>query len=145
MLKFKPEDFEEYKSWYKDVNLAKELGPMDKEWLNAVLKEKDGQEYSAFNKENLVAVVGIKFPNTEHPYYFITDIAVKPSLKNQRIGSQVLQKLIELHTLKHVRSWQTVVNVRNVEAKLFLERNGWICKTEVPDEHGMITFELYKR
>jgi len=98
LLKFKPEDFEEYKSWYKDVNLAKELGPMDKEWLNAVLKEKDGQEYSAFNKENLVAVVGIKFPNTEHPYYFITDIAVKPSLKNQGIGSQVLQKLIELHT-----------------------------------------------
>ena len=142
ILKFKTEDFEEYKSWYKDSDLNKELGPMDQEWLDYVLKEKDGREYSVFSGGKLVAVAGIKFPDSKHPYYFITSIAVKPSFKRQGIGSQVLQYLMKLHPLKSRQFWKAVINIRNIKARSFLEKNGWICKSEKPDEHGMITFEL---
>ena len=140
--KFKAKDFKEYKSWFQDADLNRELGPMDQEWIDYTLKEKDGQTYGVFSKGKLVAVAEVKFPNPEHTYYVITSIAVKPSLRKKGIGSQVLQELVKLHSLKKNQYWKAFVNTKNKTAKLFLEKNAWICESEIPDEHGIITFEL---
>lgn len=142
---FTTKDFSEYKAWYEDAELNKRLGPMDDQWLDHVLHETDGCEYSVFRGKELVAVVGIKFPDPTHPAYYITDFAIKPHLRNQSIGSSVLRALIKLHKRKPGQSWKAFVDVRNSGAKSFFEKNGWICASETPDEHGMLTLEVVGR
>jgi ribosomal protein S18 acetylase RimI-like enzyme len=88
----------------------------------------------------LVAVVGIKLPNDQDSDYFITDLAVKPGLRAQGIGSRTLDKLFELHPLKPDQKWRAFVDVDNPKAKAFLEKNKWLCDSETSDEHGMFRF-----
>jgi len=138
--KFKAEDFTEYRSWYKDALLNRELGPMDDEWLEHVLKETDGCEYSIFRDNELIAVVGIKYPVEKYPDYYLTDFAIKPDSRDQGIGSAVLEELMRLHPLKPRQSWKAVVNVRNTKAAAFFKKNGWSV-ADKPDEHGMLALQ----
>lgn len=139
-LKFKAEDFSEYKSWYKDAFLNRELGPINNKWLEHVLKETDGCEYSVFRGNELVAVVGIKYPTEKYPDYYLTDLAMKPDLRNQGIGSEVLNELMRLHPLKSRQSWKAVVNVRNIKAAGFFKKHGWTVSNK-PDEHEMLAMQ----
>ncbi|MBI3336260.1 GNAT family N-acetyltransferase [Candidatus Peregrinibacteria bacterium] len=136
---FRVEDFPEYKSWYDDAELNKRLGPMDDEWLSHIMSERDGCEYSIFRDRELVAVTGLTFPTIEHPYYIVTDLAIKPHLRDQGIGSAILHELMRLHALQPGQSWKVFVDIKNPKAKLFFEKNGWICESETPDKHGMLT------
>lgn len=136
--KFTAEDFPEYKAWYEDAELNMRLGPMDDAWLDHILTENNGCQYSVFCEKELIAVIGILFPNPEHPAYYITDFAIKPALRNQGIGSEVLLELVKLHPLKRGETWRMFIDERNPRAKIFFERNGWNCVSEIPDEHGMV-------
>ena len=111
--KFRREDFLEYKSWYEDADLNTHLGPMDEEWLEYVMKETDGCQYSVFGDKELIAVVGIKFPNAQHPAYYITDFAMKPSLRSQGIGSELLTELTKRHPLIPGQTWKAFVHIQN--------------------------------
>ncbi|MBI5156355.1 GNAT family N-acetyltransferase [Candidatus Peregrinibacteria bacterium] len=144
LAKFKEADFPEYKSWYKDADLNLRLGPMDDEWLEHVTKATDGSQYSFFRDEELIAVVGIKFPNNQYPAYYITDFAMKPGLRGQGIGTEVLSELIKQHVLEPDQTWRAFIDVKNPKAKIFFEKNGWACTTNEPDEHGMFMLELKK-
>ena len=134
--KFKAQDFPEYKSWYQDEELNRQLGPMDEEWLNAVLTEKDGIQYSIFHNENLVAVVGIKYPMKNYPFYCITDIAVHPQQKRKGIASHIIQQLIQLHPLKKGETWRAYVTPDNKSAQAFFDRMSWQQIT--PEEEALI-------
>src|SRR5262249_55078432 len=108
--KFTRADFPEYKSWFMDPELNRQLGPMDDEWLEYVLNEQDGAQYTIFRDDEIVAVLGILLPDERRPDYYITDLAVKPSLRGQRIGSGTLQKLFELLPLKPGQKWRAFVS-----------------------------------
>jgi len=140
--KFVREDFPEYQSWYADADLNEQLGPMetDDEWLYYVLSEWNGIEYSVFRDGALVAVLGIVFPDDEHPSYYITDLAVKPGLRRQGIGTEALKTLFALHPLKAGQMWKTYVAAKNPRVRVLLERSGWICETETPSESGMLPY-----
>ncbi len=112
---------------------------MDQEWLDCVMAETNGYHYSVFLEGELVAVLGIKFPDSKHPDFHLTDITVKPDLRNKGIGSQVLDELLKRHLLKPGQSWKTVVNINNPKAKSFFEKNGWVCVSKRPDKNSMIT------
>jgi len=139
--KFLGADFSKYKSWYKDAELNMRLGPMDDDWLKNVMDEQNGYQYSVFLDKELVAVIGILFPDTKHPAYYITDFAIKPNLRNKGFGSKILKEVIRKHSLKLGQTWKTFVNIKNPKAKLFFERNGWISSKE-PDKDDMYTLEL---
>lgn len=145
LSKFAEEDFPEYRSWYDDAELNLRLGPMDDEWLECVLNETDGRQYSVFEDEELVAVIGVTFPAADHPACFITDLAVKPSRRRHGIGSRVLAELMTLHRLEPGQTWNAVVDVKNAGARRFLEKNGWRCVTPTPDAHGMLALEIAGR
>jgi len=114
---------------------------MDEEWLEAVLTEIDGCQYSVFDVKQLVAVVGIKFPSEKYPAYYITDVAVHPQLRGEGIGKAVLRQLERLHPLVKDQTWRAWVATDNPKAKHFFEKNGWQQKGR-PDEHGMYLMEL---
>ena len=142
---FKTDHFTEYRSWYEDSDLNKTLGPLDQEWLDCVLKQENGCQYSVFDESELVAVVGIDFPDSKHPIYFISDIAVKPSLRERGIGSQTIDDLIEMHKLKPGQSWVASVDEKNPRAKSFFEKKGWVAKSETPNQHGMLELRFSKQ
>ncbi len=115
---------------------------MDAEWLKHILQETSSCEYSVFCGNELVAVVGITFPNADHAEYVISDFAIKPSLRNAGIGSLVLERLLKVHVLKPNESWIAFIDIKNPRAKNFFEKNGWLCESEQSDEHGMLTMKL---
>ena len=115
---------------------------MDNKWLDHVMTATDECQYSVFCDKELVAVVGIIFPDAKHPSYYITDFALKPHLRNQGIGSEVLKELMNLHILKPGQSWKTFIDKRNPKAKSFFEKHSWICLTKTPDKHGMFTLKF---
>ena len=139
--KFRLEDYTEYKSWYENQTIREHLGtPPDKEWLAYILKGKDGAEYSFFEKGTLVAVIGIVFPDKEHPHLYITDIAVNPKIQRQGIGEKVLNKLVETHPIKIGQSYMAFVDIKNNTAQAFFKKLGWLCANSVPDNDNMLTF-----
>ncbi len=137
---FREADFPEYKSWYEDADLHARLGPMDDEWLTHVMKKEDGLQYSVFLDGALIAVIGLLLPNERHPAYYITDVAVKPSLRSKGVGSEILQQFMVWHGSETCRTWRAFVDARNSQAKAFFERNGW-SSSDAPDEHGMWLLE----
>lgn len=141
---FAAADFPEYASWYEDVELNERLGPMDEAWLEAVLHVKDGCTYAVFREKELVAVIGITFPDAEHPAYHITDFAVKPNIRNRRIGSRALDELLNMHGRDEVRTWRAFVDAKNEKAASFFERNGWTRMSKKPDTDGMIMLEYLR-
>ena len=140
--KFKNDDFSEYKSWYVDLELNKRLGPMNNMWLDHVMNATGGCQYSVFHNKKLIAVVGIIFPDAKHSSYYITDFALKPHLRNQGIGSEVLKEMMNSHPLKSGQSWKAFIDERNPKAKSFFEKNGWSCLSKTTDKHGMFTLEF---
>jgi len=149
---FVMEDFSEYLSWYEDHDVNKQLGPVkeDDEWLTYLLDqhngltEFDGCTYSVFQNKELVAVIGIEFPDKVHPTYGLSSIAIKPSLRRMGIGKRVLDKLLKLHPLKEGEYWIASVGDENPKAKLFFEYNGWKCVAEPPENNNMFLFEYRK-
>ena len=141
---FEEKDFPEYRSWYEDAELDKRLGPMNEDWLKHIRHEADGCQYSVFRDDELVAVVGIKYPTEQYTYYCITDLAIKPSLRGQGIGSEVLKGLMSHPDLQEQKMWRSYVDERNPKAKAFLQKNGWICIGDSPDEHGMWIFSIVR-
>ena len=114
---------------------------MDNKWLDHVMQERGGHQYSVFLGKDLIAVIGILLPNAEHPACYITDFAIKPDRRNQGIGSQILMELLKLHTLKPGEMWRAFIDERNPRAKTFFEKNGWKCVSEIPDKHGMLMMD----
>jgi GNAT superfamily N-acetyltransferase len=143
LRRFTKDDFAEYRSWYANGELDRHLGPApDQTWLDHVLSEVDGAQLSFLRDEELVAVVGVNFSNSSNPFYTITDLAVKPSLRGQGIGSDALTPTLKFFALETGESWQAFVDARNPGAKTFFEKLGWYGKEQVPDEHGMFRLAL---
>ena len=112
-------------------------------WLEPVLNNNpEGCEYSVFIDQKMVAEVGILLPNSDNPSFFITNLAVKPQLRNQGIGSAVLKELVQLHPLKVGQSWKAYVDADNLMAIAFLKKNGWQRLSNMADESNMHDFEF---
>lgn len=137
---FREDHFQEYQSWFTDIELNKRLGPIDKDWLDHVLNEENGRQYAFTDGKKLVAVAGIILPNGLHDYYTLTDMAVCPKFKNQGLGSKVLKQLIEMYHSEN-KSWKAHVDHDNEAAIQFFKKNGW-SSDHTLDNENMICFIL---
>ena len=140
--RFHPSDFEEYLSWFADPELDQHLGPMEANdpWLNYVMSNQEGTDFAVYKDGEMVAEIGLLFPNEENPAYYITNLAVKPELRRQGIGSLVLSAIIILYPLQRGVSWRCFVHKNNHKTRAFLEKNQWTGQNEFPDEEGFIEF-----
>ncbi len=112
----------------------------DDEWLNHVLRETMGKEFSFFMGEELIAVVGILFPTQNEQAFYITDFAVKPNQQGKGVGSAVLTYLLSLHKVETVKIWKVYVNKRNKLAQKFFEKNKW-DHIDTPPEKEMLQMQ----
>ena len=140
--RFHPDYFEEYRSWFADPELDQQLGPMEENdpWLEYVMSNQEGTDFAVFRDGEMVAEIGLLFPNEENPAYYITHLAVKPELRGQGIGSLVLSAIIVLYPLQRGVSWRCFVHKNNHKTRFFLEKNKWKCQNEFPDEEGFLAF-----
>lgn len=138
--KFEAEHFPEYQSWYEDPELNRHLGPMDHVWLDDMLEEPHGREFSVFRGEELVAVVRVYYPDPD-PFYYISEFAVKPGLRKQGIGSLVLEHLMETLPLANRYSWRALVHDNNQAARTLFEKHGFVSTFASPEDDGMHYYE----
>ena len=149
---FNKEDFSEYLSWFQDAELNKQLGPMEPndEWLTYTLNQQvglqdsEGYTYSVFRHEELVAVIAFDYPTEAVRAYYISSLAVKPKKKGIGIGTQDLQKIMELHPPTHAIDWIAFIQRNNPKAKLFFEKNGWECISDATNKTDMWSFAFRK-
>ncbi len=137
---FRAEDFAEYASWFSDPALNTHLGPMDQAWLDATLAQTNGTTYRALDGKEFVGVIGIVFPNEKFPFYVITELATKPSLRRSGIGSDILNALFALHPLAPGEHWEVYIDDKNDTAKSFFAARGWKAMSPA-NEAGMVTYE----
>ncbi len=133
---FGKEHFEDYKSWFEDAHLNQALGGIDEEWLSHVLYDKEGVELAVMQDDSLVAVVGVVLPKTNHNFYTITNMAVKPGMTRRGLGSLILARLLNLYVLKPGEYWGAYVEYSNIKAQRFFEKNNW----KRIDEDDMIRY-----
>lgn len=137
---FHQDHFKEFKSWSCDAEFHRRLGPINDEWLNFVINEKSGRQYSVFDDGKLVAVVGIVLPDDMHNFYVLTDLSVSPLLKSKGIGSSALKKVLEIYQ-NDIKPWKTYIEIDNEAAIRLFKKNGWTTNGEI-DENSMICFNL---
>lgn len=143
ILKFQTKDFSEYQSWYKDALLQKHLGSTpDLEWLEYVLAETGGCQYSFFENNLLVGVLGVVFPDSKHPHLYITDIAVNPKFRQLGIGAKMLSHFIKKHPLKREQFYIAYVDIKNEPAQSFFKKLGWQLDNKIPNKDEMLTFKF---
>jgi ribosomal protein S18 acetylase RimI-like enzyme len=135
---FSADDWSWVQEWFQDTLRDRELGPMDTDWLDVVLSERNGVQLVATVQTKPVALVGCLWGTDQHPSHYITDIAVAPSLRGQRLAPQVLQQVIAWSGHPPTAKWTGFVNPRNFQAQSVLRKDLW---QEVGTSDGMLQFE----
>ena len=138
LRKFSADDWIWVQEWFRDPLLDRELGPMDTDWLEAVLAESNGVQFVATIQSEPVCLIGCVWGNDQHPSHFITDIAVAPSLRGQGLASPILQQVLDWPGHPPIAKWTAFVNPRNAAAQSLLRKCLW---QEVGTSDGMIQFE----
>jgi RimJ/RimL family protein N-acetyltransferase len=139
--RFQREDYPEYAAWFVDPELNREMGPMDEEWLNAILaeQEEEGITWAVFRDGEFVAVVETKFDPEKVLPAAITALAVKPSLRRQGIAKATLQKVLTDHRLKGLGSHICYIHQDNAASRLLCADAGFVAVSE-PNLHGYIEY-----
>jgi GNAT superfamily N-acetyltransferase len=145
LKRFQREYYAEYVSWFADPELNRHLGPMEQAWLDAVLSQPEsaGVTWAVFRSTELVAVVETIFDPERRLPAAITAIATKPSLRQQGIGTTVLQKILSLHKSKGIVEHVTYVSIHNSSGRRCVEKAGFVPVMAEPDERGYIEFRHY--
>lgn len=142
LKRFQQEHYAEYASWFADPELKRHLGPIDQEWLDAVLSQPEsaGVTWAVFRHRELVAVVETVFDPENNLRAAITAIAVKPSLRRQGIGTSVLRLILSLHKSKGIAEHVAYISLQNLGGQRWATRAGFVPVTSEPDERGYIEF-----
>ena len=137
LRKFTRTDNVEYSSWFADRSMNRYLGPAwSSKELDQIFKEEPGSVLSVFHLSELIGVVSLALPNTEQSSYGITGVAVKPQKQRQGFGAKILLALQNYYKTSHGQEWMGFVNVSNVLAQQFMEKQGW--------EKGDVENEMYR-
>lgn len=140
--RFQQEDYPEYAAWFIDPELNRRLGPMDQEWLDAVLTEPEsaGITWAVLRDAELVAVVETVFDHQNHKPAGITAMAAKPSLRRQGIGTAVLRQILSQHQSRGIAEHVAYIAIDNLAGQRCIERVGFVPVSTEPNEHGFIEY-----
>lgn len=137
---FQQADFPEYAAWFADPELERWLGPLDDEWLAAVVSERpsDGITWLVLDGETPVAVVEtVTYPENT-ALAAITGLAVKPDRRGQGVGTAVLHEVLALHRRAGRLEHLAYIHKDNRAAQKTFERAGFVRVT--PNGEGYLEF-----
>lgn len=134
-------DFEEYRRWYEDPELNERLGPMDDEWLEAVMADREGAECVCLDNGRMVAVVGLAV-DPEQEAWVISDIAVDPALRRQGLGRRAIEAVLAQPQFDIRSTWLAYVVPDNPAAHHFFTSLGWSETRKPTSRDEMYCFRL---
>jgi RimJ/RimL family protein N-acetyltransferase len=140
--RFEREHYPEYKSWFSDPYLNRQLGPMDEDWLDAVLSElpSEGATWAVFRGNEMVAVLECVFDPSRKLPAGITALATKPALRQGGIGTAVLQTILVRHSGQGIAEHIAYISIGNKAGQRCFEKSGFLLFTSEPDENGYIEY-----
>lgn len=112
--------------WFRDPWLNKELGPIDREWLDHVLTETSGVELVAEIDRQPVGLIGITWGTSEHPFHAVTDLAIAPPLRKRGLGGRVLKAAMQWPGHPKKNQWVTFTAKDNDPPARLLISMGWV-------------------
>ncbi|OBC12092.1 acetyltransferase [Mycobacterium sp. 852013-50091_SCH5140682] len=118
-------DWQWVEQWFRDVELDQRLGPLDEEWLEHVLSDREGVQLVVESVSGTpVALVGCAWDPAgfEHG---ITDLAVCPWTRRTGIGQRALKSVLEWHGHPPATRWVAFVDPDNHAAQAFFSAIGW--------------------
>lgn len=122
--------------WFRDDAINAALGPLDQEWLDAVLSDEGTVQLVVETEGTPVGLVGIAWdPNGDA--HVITDIAVTPRTRRRGLGKTVLAAATAWPQHPRARGWVAFVDPSNRGARAFFEAIGWASEGL---EDGMYRF-----
>lgn len=139
--RFQREYYLEYASWFSDPELNYQLGPMDEDWLSAVLdqEEDEGITWAIFLNLEMVGVVETWFDPQKRLPVGITGIAVKPAGRRQGLAKAILEKLLWNHYSRGIQSHCAYIKKNNEASRHLFEGLGFKAVSE-PDNNGFIEY-----
>lgn len=123
--RFVEADFPVYQAWFANEQLHRQLGPVDEEWLTHVLTDVEGEQWSFFVDDELVAVVGL-VPDQDNNAWVISDFAVDPARRRQGWGRRAWETLLALPARMQRINWRAYVAADNLQAQAFFDALGWL-------------------
>lgn len=126
-----------------DPVLSKYLGSVDQEWLNHVLEDHEGEEWSVIENSTLIGVVGVVLPTATNNYFTITNMAVCPNLRNKGYGKTILQLLFTQYFDHETKKFVCYVDASNSLAQQFFLKNNWSVNFQIV-ENEMVLFSKYQ-
>lgn len=140
--RFGRDDFAEYAAWFVDPELDRWLGPMDEEWLEAVLSEgaSEGTTWAVFREAMLVAVVETWSHPSNRSLAAITGLAVKPGLRRQGLGGAVLRETLAVNQRRGRFEHLAYIHGNNGTAQECFKRAGFVSSTMTPNGEGHLEF-----
>lgn len=119
--------------------MDRRLGPMDDDWLKAVLAEDPPRQFTVRDDGRLVAVCGVVPPGPGHPEMHLSDVCVSPQLRRRGIAARTLVALRDHLAEAGAGGWTCVVDAGNVPAIALMRRDGW-RRDPARDGDGMLGF-----
>jgi ribosomal protein S18 acetylase RimI-like enzyme len=144
--RFQLEHYPEYASWFVDSELNRHLGPMDKDWLNAVPSEPEssGVTWAVFRDNVMVAVLETAFDPENPVRTAITALATRPDLRQQGIGISCLRLILSHHRRKGITEHVAYISMDNTAGQGCFEKAGFAPVTFKPDEQGYIELQHHQ-
>jgi len=137
LREFTRTDNVEYSSWFADRSMNRFLGPAwSSKELDQIFTEEPGSVLSVFHSGELIGVVSLALPDSEHSSYGVTGVAVKPQKQRQGFGAKISLALQNYYKTSNGQEWIGFINVNNDLAQQFMEKQGW--------EKGDIESEMYR-
>jgi ribosomal protein S18 acetylase RimI-like enzyme len=125
--------------WFSDAELDRRLGPLDEQWLEHVLSDREGVQLVVESGKGVpVALIGCAWA-PDGLGHVVTDIAVNPRLRRSGIGRQALASAITWDAHPPTKDWIAFVDPDNDTAFSFFSAIGWSYKDL---EDGMHRFCL---
>lgn len=141
-------DWEWIARWFEDDTLARELGPLDEEWLEHVLADTAGVEliieapHPATGRPAPLALVGVVWgDSSDQPAHAITDLAIDPARRGYGLGRLAIDATMAWPEHPPARTWIAFVDRANTGALAFFEAIGWTSEG-VADGDGMHRFSV---
>ncbi|ULN45455.1 GNAT family N-acetyltransferase [Mycolicibacterium goodii] len=118
-------DWEWISEWFGDEELNARLGPLDDEWLEHVLSERDGVQLVVTAAGGAaVALVGCAWDPAGEAHV-ITDLAVCPWMRRSGIGGRALTSVLTWAAHPPTKRWIAFVDPDNHAAFEFFSANRW--------------------
>jgi RimJ/RimL family protein N-acetyltransferase len=125
-----------YAAWFEDAELHKRLCPPNEMWLTHVTSS-SGQAWLCYDKGQAIAQIQL---DTNDDKTGSVDLAVKPKLRGQGIGTKVLKTFLDSALAAHLNCIEARIEEDNLASQKVFIKAGFIARGKSPNEEGFLHF-----